>query len=94
MLKEEPSRVTVVGNTNIKFRSTNSSDTGSYTCMMEVGDEVFERVYNLEVLGNNLVITWLRLIEWVHFEVKLLSIFIIASIFQGAQSLTERVFSK
>ena len=94
MLKEESSRVTIVGNSNIKFRSTNSSDTGSYTCMMEVGDEVFERVYNLEVLGNNLVITWLKLLEWVLFDVKLLSIFIIAIIFNGDQSLIERVFTK
>ena len=62
--------------------------------MMEVGDEVFERVYNLEVLGNNLVITWLKLLEWVLFDVKLLSIFIIAIIFNGDQSLIERVFTK
>ena len=51
-LKEERMRVTVIGNSNIKFtRTINSSDSGKYTCHLEAGDQSFEREYHLEVLG-------------------------------------------
>ena len=54
-LKEDKLRITIVGNSNVRFTRANVSDSGRYMCLLEAGDAKFEREYHLEVLGNILL---------------------------------------